>query len=205
MGAAGQVLNTLFEQATNTSTAENIVGPASIKSGDILVLLDRAINSSGIPTSVVPSGFSSISDLSDTPTRRQILSRKLADGTEASSNLTGMNGTSTNNKVIYVFRGNVPVETINVASVNGESTDVNPTTQFVVPGSIVPLLIIGAYGSTGAIDPRTFSPAKDSELNQNTLLYLAYRIYNISPATTTIDMDDEGDGNILQSCYIDAA
>ena len=49
------------------------------------------------------------------------------------------------------------------------------------------------------------SPAKDGEVANGTTPYLAYKVYNSSPANVSVDMDDEGDGNTLQSCYIEVA
>ena len=86
----------------------------------------------------------------------------------------------------------------------GETTDGNPSAQVVGASSgTPPLIVIGAYGTTGTVDPRTFSTTKDGEITADSFnAYLAYKIYNSSPQDSSIDMDDEGDANILQSCYL---
>lgn len=175
------------------------------------MFLDRAGNFSGTPPAdVTASGFTRIgSSQSGTSSsgffsERQNLWYKLALGTETGA-LTGMSGTA-NAKAMYVFRGNVPAALITVADVAGQITNANPTAQVVdASGGVAPLIVIGAYGSANAVDPRTFSTTKDGEINPSAFLYLAYKIYNSSPADSSIDMDDEGDVNILQSCYIQMA
>lgn len=190
---------------TATSTAQTITGPSGIQAGDLLVLLDRATNVIGTPATVVPSGFTSIVNTTSANVR-QIASYKIADGTEASASLTGMNGDVINAKALYVFRGNVAISAVNVSTPNSEATDGNPASQSVTAsGGTPPLIVLGCYGSSGAVDPRTFSTTKDGEINPSTALYLAYKIYNVSPADTSIDMDDEGVNNILQSFYIECS
>lgn len=183
-----------------TSSAETITVPAGVIAGDLLVLLDNAQGAT-VPTTVIPSGFTSIGNINDGGQARQILSYKIADGSEASALLTGMNSTS-ETKALYVFRGNTRILSASPLSVNGQATTGNPTAQTVTAGAgVVPLVVIGGYGANAAVSPRTMTPAKDGEINSSTVMYLAYKIYNISPADVSVDMDDEGI-NYLQSCYI---
>lgn len=211
-GAGQNTLTTIVQQASATSTAATINCPADIIAGDLLVMLDRASNNAfgGVPASVTPSGFTSIGNISVSASGitgiRQTFWYKLAVGTEASSTLTGMDGTATDKKALLVFRGNVPATTLTLVSVGGEATDGNPTAQNVTAGTgVPPLVVLGGYGSQSAVSPRTFSTTKDGEINPDTLLYLAWKIYNSAPADSSIDMDDEGTGNTLQSCYIQMA
>jgi len=70
------------------------------------------------------------------------------------------------------------------------------------------LIVLGCYvAAINAVNPRTFNPAKDGEIQATAVdgpedLWLAYKIYNSSPADVSIDMDDEGLFNALVSCYI---
>ena len=115
-----------------------------------------------------------------------------------------MNGTGSDDKVLLVFRGNKAASSLNVASVNSEATAGNPTSQTVTSsGGTPPLVVLGGYGADTTLTPRTFSPAKDGEVNSSIYAYLAWKIYNSSPANVSIDMDDNGGANILQSCYIE--
>ena len=71
-------------------------------------------------------------------------------------------------------------------------------------------MVPGGYGcANGTVNPRTFtvggSAAKDGETQAtggSADNWLAYKIYNSSPADVVIDQDDEGDNNALVSCYI---
>jgi hypothetical protein len=198
---------TLSQVASATSTSATITGPAGITAGDLLVLWDTAASFASVPTVVVPTGFSSISNQNNGTNNRAILSAKIADGSEASASITGMNGDSANLKSLYVFRGSVPLTAFVANDVGQEITANNPSAQTCnASGGAVPLVVIGAYRSPGVIDPRTFtvggSDAKDGEINPAATNYLAYKIYNSAPADVTIDMDDEGSINVLVSTYI---
>src|SRR3972149_6788610 len=194
-------------QDSATSTASTITGPATILAGDVLFLADRARNSTGVPTTVVPTGFTSIGNINDGFDSRQICSYKIATGAEASASITGMNGTAENRKALYVMRPNSAASVVTIASVGGQFTDSNPAAQNVTAGSgVAPLVVFGAYGTdSAAISPRTFSTTADGEITPSTNFYFAYKIYNSSPADSSIDMDDEGVANSLQSFYAQIA
>ncbi|HYM98203.1 MAG TPA: hypothetical protein VET25_00545 [Aestuariivirgaceae bacterium] len=90
----------------------------------------------------------------------------------------------------------------------------NPAAQTVTAsGGVAPLVVLGAYGARGFIDPRTFtvggSPAKDGEVHNEpggfSNIVFAWKIYNASPADVVVDMDDEIEANYLQSFYIEMA
>jgi hypothetical protein len=197
-------------RSSATSTAEIITAPSDIVAGDILVLIDHS-NGLSTPTTVIPSGFSALSNVSN-PNNRQILSYKLANGTEAGASLTGMSSPTTVQKLLVVFSAGAAALT--PSSFNGEMTDGNPVAQTVSgSGGTPPLVILGAYyAQEAAADPRTFtvggSPAKDGEVSGTdgfgSELWLAYKIYDSNPADASIDMDDEANGNALQSGYIEA-
>lgn len=209
--AAG--LTTLSFANSAISTGTTITGPANIIAGDLIVLLDSAVNTgTTAPTTVVPTGFSSIINTNGNvptigPAIRQIASYKLADGSEASATITGMNGNSTDDKVLLLFRGNIPAATITPASAAGQYSEGNPTLQTVSSnGGVAPLIVFGAYGTTsGSVDPRTFSVTKDFEVNSGTSTYFVGHIYDSSPVNVDVDMDDEGSGNLLQSFYLQVA
>jgi len=207
-GAAAAGLTTLSQVASATSIGNTITGPAGIQAGDLLVLWDVAANAGATtPTTVVPTGFTSIANLVTDVEVRSILSTKIADGSEASASLTGMNGNSENNKALYVFRGNVPILTATPTDVATEGQNGNPAAQTVnASGATVPLVVLAGYYTAGAaVDPRTFTPAKDGEVNPEAWMYLAYKLYNAAPADVTVDMDDEGTRNVLVSCYLACA
>jgi hypothetical protein len=209
---AGGVLTTITLFASATSTSNVIAFPANILAGDLIVLLDRAENQfiGTIPSDVTPTGFtrigSSLSLLtSGTSGTRSNLWYKLAAGTET-GNLTGMDGSTFDDKCMYVFRGDVPAKTITVGDAEGTIVDTDPgDLTCSASAGIAPLIMIGAYGSSGTVDPRGFSTTKDGEITASVHGYLAYKIYNSSPADTVISMDDEGSRNNLHSCYLQMA
>lgn len=211
-GAAGVGGVTITQVASATSTANTIVAPANIIAGDILVLLDRAISTITSPTAVVPTGFTSISNLTGSVpsafgSQRQIASFKLAVGTEGGGTITGMDGNVSDSKVLVVFRPSIPAILLTLLGVGGQSIATDPTAQ-VVPSSAgaPPLIVLGFYGvSAGTIDPCIMTPDKDGEVAQGTVNYIAWKIFNTSPLNVSVDMDDEdtdAGGNILQSCFI---
>lgn len=205
-GGGNRVLHTLSEHASATSTASTVTGPSTIIAGDILVLWDRASNAvAPAPSSVTPTGFSNVLDFTIGPTKG-MASVKVADGSEASASITGMDGSASDRKMLYVFRGNIPATTATAQDAASEGTDGNPAAQTAnASGSTKPVIVIGCYGSGSAVDPRTFSPAKDGEISAATNAWLAYKIYNSSPQDVTIDMDDEGLQNTLGSFYLECA
>jgi len=127
------------------------------------------------------------------------ISYKISDGTETSLSSPG---------ILIVFSGNESISTVVDNDGDSEETEGNPAPQTVTSGSgVPPLLVLGAYFTDGgAVNPRSFSPAKDGEVNASLSgadAWLAYKIYNASPDDVTVDMDDEGSGNRLFSIYLE--
>lgn len=202
--------------ATSNESA-TITAPVGIQAGDLLVMLDYAGALGPLPTEVIPTGFTSIASIT-TGTQRFIASYKLADGTEGGTSITGMNPSTLDGnatKIMAVFRGNIPATLITLVDVGSEITTGNPAAQTVTAATgVAPLVVIGAYGCgpSGLVNPRTFtvggSPAKDGELNafadgaySDVDAWLAWKIYNASPADVVVDMDDEST-NALVSAYL---
>lgn len=204
--AAG--LTTITQVLSATSAGSTINFPGGILAGDMIVLLDAAIQSGGSPAAVTPSGFTVISNqlASASNALRTIVSYKLAVGTETGA-LTGMNGSAQNSKLMYVFRGDIAATSLTLAGLTQQTTDANPTAQVVTAsGGVAPLVVFGCYSCGDPISPRTMTPAKDGELaSASSDAYLAFKIYNSSPADVTVDMDDEVSRNTLSSFYIQMA
>lgn len=203
-------LTTISFQDSSSSTAETITAPASIDAGDLLVFCDFATQVFSAPAAVTPSGFTNFVNASagGAVGVRGMISYKIADGTEDSSSITGMNGNNGNYKVLLQFRGNVAISSV-TANVIGTPTVTSgdPSSQnLAASGGTVPLVAIAYYSSSGNIaGARTFSPAADAELNADDNLYVKYKLYDNSPADHTVDMDDEGNNNLLISFYLEAA
>lgn len=193
-----------FFGSANSAASTTITLPASINAGDLIVLLDR-VEAASLPSKVIPTDFTEILDTAGS-LHRQTSSYKIAVGTEGGTAITGMSasGATFADKVALVFRGTPAITGVTVGDPEQTDTSGNPTALTCSASSgTPPLVVLGGYGSTGAIDPRTFSTTKDGEVTTaSTRLYLAYKIYNLAPADTTIDMDDEGSRNNLHSFYM---
>lgn len=183
---------------TNTASAASITLPASINAGDFIIL-DQFTRNIGLPASVTPSGFTNIYDFND-GNNKSMLDVKIAVGNEGGTSVTGMDGIN-DYKTVTVVRGDKPIKSYTVNSQNTQSTSGNPTAQSCTAvNGPTPLIIMAHWASDGTVNPRTASPAMDAELSPNVNFYTGYKIYNSSPATHSIDMDDEG-GNQLASLY----
>lgn len=190
-----------FDSAS--SNASTVTVPAGIQGGDIAVLIDFALNtSSTVPTSVLPTGFTlinGVASISGTNRGNARFSYKILNGTEGGSSLTGMNN-DFESKVLFVFRGNVPISVASVQNAGGTIGAGTPSSRSITAsGGTPPLLVLGASGGGAAL---TGSPAFTSTVSE-TYARLGYIIYNSSPANNTVTSSDAGDTNSLQTCYIE--
>lgn len=196
-----------FFASNSIGGSTTITVPAGVIAGDLIVMFDRCGNPTTIPAAVVPTGFTQISNLSlnSTTDYRVVVSYKVADGTEGGTTITGIAATGFRQKSLAVFRPNGKATVSLSPAVGGQILDGNPTAQTVSSnGQAGPLIVFGCYGSSGAIDPRAFTPTKTGEVAQSNTMYLAYGIYNTTTVgnDVIIDMDDEGNGNTLVSFYL---
>lgn len=189
-------------QASVTSTASTITAPSSVVRGNLLVLFDLAFNGDGAGsvTSVVPSGFTEVFNLVSLTTRRTIASYKIADGTEANTNITGMNGASSNFKILLVF------STVNAVSASAfdiatETTSGDPVAQTINAQNQPTPLVCFAFMRQATVTGQSFSPTQDGSVT-NSALTAYYKIYNANPQNVTVDCGDGGAINILASFYI---
>jgi hypothetical protein len=139
---------------------------------------------------------------------RGMTSFKICDGSET-GNITGMSGAVLNRKALVTFRATAAaVVALGADGENGAVATGNPSAITINASSgVPPLLVVGYYRSSGAIDPRTFtaggSPAKDGEISfHSNTMYVAWKVYLENPADVVIDMDDEGDFNLVQGFYV---
>lgn len=206
-------LTSVSVRTTATSTGSTIAIPGDVVAGEVLALWDVGIGTTGnIPTDVVPGSpaFTRITPNTlgvsgGTGAPRGVASYRIAQAGDAGQTLTGMNGNSSNNKMLYVLAPNAGAVISAVAisgTINSDPNTGNPASQANNASSgTPPLAVFGCYGSTGAISPRTFSTTADQELTSSNNAYFNIKIYNTSPANTNVDMDDEGT-NVLASFYL---
>jgi len=186
-----------------TSTASTITIPAGASIGDVAVLFDYAYRGGSPPTLVTPTDWTSIGEDNQT-TARINMSYKILGTGEPGSSITGMNGATSNNKVMFVFSGSI--SSITPGGVNVEATSGNPASQSCTAASgTAPLVVCACCGTTGGgMDFTTESPALTSKVLGG-FLRAGYIIYNSSQANHTFDMADEGSRNVLGSFYLQAA
>lgn len=200
--AAGNI-NITYRDGANVNNSTTITAPSGIVEGDILFFFDRALNTSGAPTAVIPSGFTQISNIT-LGNRRQIVSYKVADGTEAGATITGMASTSANAKRILAFSTGVSSPTATVQSINEQITNAAPSNQTITCGSSSSALIAVSYLGQTTLTSYTFTPTEDDSYPNNTNNnQIKYKIYNTSPANVTVTAGDGGNENALQSFYVE--
>ena len=187
-----------FAEAS-ASSGTTITAPAGIKGGDLIVLLDYA---GSAPDETLPSGFTQAVKTSD-GSNCFIGSYRIANGSEGGTSITGQSG-FTVAKIMFVFRGNFAISGVTSTSFTGQITSGNPSPiNVTASGGTAPLVIFGSYlvGLGFGLSGVTFSPAQDGTVSI-TDCEGRYKIYNSSPANTSIDQADSGGINVLNAFYL---
>jgi len=119
------------------------------------------------------------------------------------------NGGLTTSKIILVFRPDTTPSSVTVNSLNNYADAgvlTNPANQTITSGSgTAPLVALALYQQTdaGSITTRSFSPAADGEVNNGTINYIKYKIYNSAPSDITVGMTSTtGTARGLASYYL---
>lgn len=188
-----------FVASSKSDLGSTITVPATAAAGDLAVLLDRAGAGTYVPTTVVPTNWTSISNQgggSFLQYARQILSYKILASGDPGATITGMNGT-VNSKVMLVFRPSAAMAAV-IEDVNEELTSSTPSSQ-VVEATTKPYVVIGGTGTSGT--PTWDTSWYDATVSA-TRIELAYKLFNTTPANVTISVPDGGNTNVLQSCAI---
>lgn len=182
----------LSYRTSATSTSSSITIPSGAEVGDIAVLFDFAGSSNTtIPTSVVPSGFTSASNKSSSTTAgtRAIVSYKKLVSGDPGASITGMNGGLFNTKRILIFSPSSPISTIMLGDVQETITDSAPAEQ-TVSSDDPPYLVIGA-ASTRSYTPSWTAAWYDDSFSQTRTLF-AYKLFNASFDDVSIDFTAGG-------------
>lgn len=160
------VLATLSFISSATSSTSTITVPGTAAAGDIAVLFD-APNQSTTPTTVIPSGFIDFVDGGSASQSNDRVSVKVLDGTETT--LTGMNGGSSNSKLLLIFRPSHPVSAINHAtSTVSKSGSSDPTGLSVGTDTIViPSVMLVFCAASGGVSAITSSPSLTTTIVAN--------------------------------------
>lgn len=200
-------------QSTGTTLDFSSLSAGTIQANDVALFFDHC-GANNPPTAVTPSGFTIIiNDSGETePGARAMASWKKLTGSEGS--VTGINGATggtgqDNNKIGLVFRPsrdflNITFSTPQTSGI----TDANPSAITVDPSAeTLASVLVGAAGVyQGAVTFSTASPAFDAEINlSDSDLRVGYKIYNTSPASHSIDINDLGNCNWLAGFYFTAS
>jgi len=203
--SGGGVASLTYIGSNGVSDSATVPLHASAQAGDIAVMFCRAVNSSGAPTDHLPSGWVNGPNNNDVTVRRyKIMAGILTAGDITAGSITGVTGDSSARSVMSIFRPNAPATTLAFQDLGSEVQDGNPSAQTIAAAAgSAPLIALAGYGSSGTISPRTWTGGTATEANQTNLAYLLNEIMNSTPGDRTVDMDDEGNGNGLLSCYLE--
>lgn len=204
-GVAGVTSLTFVDSAV--STGSTITVPATAAVGDIAFLFDTGRQASPGPASVVPAGWTPIAETVPSNTLRIITSRRVLTSGEPGSTVTGINASTFVSKVILVFRPNATILTVTHSTWNTvPETNGDPASQSVLAsGGVAPLIVFGLVTTTGtpAFNAST-TPAFTATVSSGNII-VGYRISNSAPADQTLDMDDLGNANNMQSGWVEVA
>lgn len=200
-GASGSVVRTLTFVDSAVSSGASITIPAAAQENDIAFLADASQLGED---NLIPSGFTSLANASSESSLRLRTSYRVLGAAPGGTSATGMDGDFTDQKIMLVFRPNQPASSIAIPTWGAEATQNNPSAQTVsASGQTQPLVVIGAAATSGSPAFSTASPAFDGTVTQG-LLIVGYKVYNTAPSDHTIDMNDLGSRNVLESGYIRA-
>ena len=210
------LLATLQYTANAYATTANITVPATAKTSDLAILIDRATSNDGsIPTDVTPTNWTQIRTEATNQTARQSISSRILAANESGNAITGMNGTGSNQKIMVILRGydggaaEIAISSISISDSAGQAVSTDPTAQNKVVSSYgANSQLFATYGSSGNVTTRQFDQggvnASDYEFNTNTVLYAKIKQL-AGGGNITVDMGDYGLQNILQSFVVTAS
>lgn len=180
-----------------TATTADITIPATAAVGDIAILFDRAVSSTvTAPTGVTPTGWTlqnTASQSVTTPGNTIRSSWKLLVDGDPGLQITGMTGsaaTSPQNKVMLIFRPNIPVTDVIAGGGKTQATAATPTNQVLGllgnPQYRGSFLALAHWGASAAITTRGLTGITTTEVaGASTQQYVKYAVLNPSSAALT--------------------
>jgi hypothetical protein len=206
-----------FVGASYASGDVTIDMPSGAQAGDIVFVIDRLVAQGSLSNFRTPlsangnsftehqttSGGSSFTFLGC-----RISSKILVSG-EAAGDITNLiNNTSTtaHRTIAVAFRPSSAITSTTYTSTGGQHTTSNPSVQTVTVSSEPDAaLAMAVYAASGTVAPRTSSITMEELADSGvTNFYAKYKLYTEGESRTdfTVDMDDEGTTNLLQSFYV---
>lgn len=189
-----------------TSTATTITIPSGFAVGDIAILFQYA-RGSGSYTGGTPTGWTLVANNRTTTgtggTWGHIAYKVLASGDPGSS-ITGTGGGQEQAKIIIGFRPNAPITTVTISSLNTHAAATDPPTQTITDPGTKPFIAFAHYVCGQGVTNRTSNATMTevaSAIAAATEQYMRYIRYNVGDTSQsiTVDYDDSGDNNVLQS------
>ena len=199
----GSFAPTLVYRTGAKSTLETITIPATVADGDVGVLLDFVKNTSGTPSVVTPTGWTS-AKTSSTGEYAAAMSYKLMLASEAGASVTGMVGVSSTSKIMLIFAGSSASIALG-AGASIEITTGNPTSQTVDAGSASSsnVIVIAMTAETAAAPVLTVQTPSMDATDTSQFVRAYYRVYAGVPASHTVDLGDSGAYDVLGSFYLE--
>lgn len=179
--------------------------PSGWAAGDLAILMEYLGSDSAV-TLGAPAGWTDI----DSVTTLSNYAGRFAYRVLQTGDTNVVTGSTALEKAtaMFIYRPNRSIRTITASSKNEEATVGNPASQSVAAsGLAVPVLVLGLAGANGggSWNFATASPAFDITPDVdpgNTYMRTGIKLYTASPADHTIDMADQGTGNVLMSCAL---
>ena len=214
MHIAGKPTIVLTHIATSDTVNSGIINhPAAVAPGDLLIYMGCAFESGSAdpPAMSNPTDYTSIREINATPGgstgMRTRSGYKVADGSEDSSgiNVSSSANTDAESACILQFRPSSPIGSVTVVEEDANVTTNNPGSQTLPSAGAEPGTIhVAYYFGTGGVDPRTYSPAADAEVQLTgegiggaTGGWVKYKLFTGMAEQVTADMDDEGINSLM--------
>ena len=195
--------NTVSLFASANSSASTVTVPSNLLPGDLLVLFDIAFGATSSPSLVTPTNFTSLGSVTGQNGRINTAYKQVLDSSDSGTSITGMNGNSSNNKILLVFRGingysivSVLPSPTDAISLSGLSSTSLGDTSIDSYASGIAVSLAAFYGSNG------ITPGSDISFTGATFIqgasnvfYVGYKIYtqaDTNTQTTGITLADRG-------------
>lgn len=205
-----------FVAASYANGSLTIAMPAGAQAGDIVFVIDRLTGTGNIAAFRTPLTSSSNSFTAHQTTNAgsastfmgcRISSRVLVAGELGTiSNLINNVTTTAHRTIAVLFRPSIAITSTTYTTTGGESTTGNPAVQIVsVSNQPQAAVAMAVYTGQSAVSPRTSGISMDELTDSGvTTFYVKYKLYASGDTRSnfTVDMDDEGVANLLQSFYV---